>query len=204
MTSFKQYHDLYLQTDVLLLSGVFEQFRSFAKNTYDLDPLHYYTLPGFSWEAMLKMTTACGNTDHLDLITEPEQFLFIKKGIRGGISMISNRHAVANNPDVPNYDPSKPTNWLTYLDSNNLYGWAMCQPLPKGNFRFLPPNELKKFDINIPQLNDEKGYILEVDLSYSSELHELHNDYPLAPERLVVKEEMISDYGRHLAKKTRR
>ena len=77
----------------------------------------------------------------------------------------------------------------------------MCQPLPKGNFRFLPPNELKKFDINIPQLNDEKGYILEVDLCYPSELHELHNDYPLAPERLVVKEEMISDYGRHLAEK---
>ena len=122
MSSFKQYHDLYLQTDVLLLSDVFEQFRSFAKNTCDLDPLHYYTLPGFFWEAMLKMTTTCGNTDHLDLITEPEQFLFIEKGIRGGISMISNRHAVANNPDVPNYDPSKPTNWLTYLDANNLYG----------------------------------------------------------------------------------
>ena len=117
--------------------------------------------------------------------------------------MISNRHAVANNPDVPNYDPSKPTNWLTYLDANNLYGWAMCQPLPKGNFRFLTPNELKKFDINIPQLNDEKGYILEVDLCYPSELHELHNDYPLAPEQLVVKEEMISDYGRHLGRKTR-
>ena len=48
MTSFKQYHDLYLQTDVLLLPDIFEQFRFFAKNTYDLDPLQYYTSPGFS------------------------------------------------------------------------------------------------------------------------------------------------------------
>ena len=139
MTSFKQYHDLYLQTDVLLLSDVFEQFRSFAKNTYDLDPLHYYTLPGFSWEAMLKMTTTCGNTDHLDLITEPEQFLFIEKGIRGGISMISNRHAVANNPDVPKYDPSKPTNWQTYLDANYFVWMGHVSTVAKGEFPFPTP-----------------------------------------------------------------
>ena len=115
--------------------------------------------------------------------------------------MISHRFAVANNPEVPDYDASKPTNWLQYLDANNPYGWAMMQPPPERNFQFLSENEVSDFDVNVPQVEDEKGFILEVDLHYPSELHELHNDYPLAPERLVVTKEMISEYGKHLSEK---
>ena len=114
MTTFKEYHDLYLMTDVLLLADVVQQFRGLAKREYDLDPLHYYTAPGFSWDAMLKLTTTSRygevTTRHLDLLLNSDQRLFIEKGIRGGISMISNRFAIANNPEVPDYDASKPTN----------------------------------------------------------------------------------------------
>ena len=154
---------------------------------------------------MLKLTTTSlygeKTTRHLDLITDSDQGLFIEKGIRGGISMISHRFAVANNPEVPDYDASKPINWLQYLNANNLYGWAMMQPLPERNFWFLSENEVSVFDANVPRVEDEKGYILEVDLEYPAELHGLHNDYPSAPERLVVNKEMISEYGKHLSKK---
>ena len=85
---------------MLLLADIFQEFRTFAYNTHGLDALHYYTLPGLSWDAMLKMTTThtSGVIDHLDLLTNPEHILFIEKGIRGGVSMISNRYSVAKNP----------------------------------------------------------------------------------------------------------
>ena len=115
--------------------------------------------------------------------------------------MISNRYGEANNPEVPDYDPTKPNTWIQYLDANSLYGWAMQEPLPESNFRFLSTEEIDSFDMNVPQIDDEKGYIPEVDLHYPPELHHLHNDYPLAAERLVVTSDMISDYGKHLAEK---
>ena len=113
------YHDLYLQTDVLLLADVFENFRKTAMATYKLDPAHYYTLPGYSWDCLLKCTNAS-----LELLTEPDMYLFVEKGLQGGISMVSHRHAIANNRYMENFDPSQPDSYLMYLDSNNLYGWA--------------------------------------------------------------------------------
>ena len=133
MTTIKEYHDLYLMADVLSLADVVQQFRGLAKRKYDLDPLHFYTAPGFSWDSMLKLTTTSlygeKTTRHLDLLTNSDQGLFIEKGIRGGISMISNRYAVANDPEVLNYDALKTIYWFQYQDANNLYGWAMMQPL---------------------------------------------------------------------------
>ena len=89
----KDYHDVYLGSDVLLLADVFENFRRTALSTYKLDPAHYLTLPGYSWDALLKSTKVS-----LELITDPDMYLFIEKGLRGGISMVSHRHARANNP----------------------------------------------------------------------------------------------------------
>ena len=88
----KDYHDVYLSSDVLLLADVFENFRRTALSTHKLDPAHYLTLPGYSWDALLKSTEVS-----LELITEPDMYLFIEKGLRGGISMVSHRHAIANN-----------------------------------------------------------------------------------------------------------
>lgn len=113
------YHNLYLKTDVLLLSDVFENFRDICMESYHLDPAHFYASPGLAWEAMLKM---------LQLLDDIDMVLMIEQGVRGRVSMISKKYSKANNPMVSDYDPSKPNIWLTYLDMNNLYG-TMSMPL---------------------------------------------------------------------------
>ncbi len=197
MKTMKDYHDLYLLTDVLLLSDVFENFRDMSMNYYKLDPLHYFTLPGLSFDACLRMTDV-----ELDLITDPEQMLFIERGIRGGVSVISNRHGAANNRyDPDNYDPTLPSSYLMYLDCNNLYGHSMSQYLPTGNFNFLTEQQIENFDISTLEPTDETGYFLEVDLEYPMELHDTHNDYPLAPESVKVVKDMLSPYALNLYEK---
>ena len=170
------YHDLYLKSDVLLLADVFENFRNIYQEYYQLDPGHFYTSPGLSWLACLKMTGV-----ELELLTDPDMYLFVEEGLRGGISMITHRHAKANNPYVEGYKPDQPHNYLMYLDANNLYGWAMSQSLPVNNFGWLTPQEIEHLDVMTLPDDGTEGYILEVDLEYPKELHELHNDYPLAP-----------------------
>ena len=176
------YHDLYLKTDVLLLADVFENFRRVCLEYYRLDPCHYFSSPGLSWDAMLKMTGI-----KLDLITDIDMSQFIEKGMRGGISYICTRYAKANNKYMQDYDPSKDSSYIAYLDANNLYGWAMCQKLPSGEFEWVDRMD-----------NGEDGYILEVDLEYPKELHEDHNDYPLTPEKMSVTTEMLSEYCRNI------
>ena len=183
------YHDLYLKTDVHLLADVFENFRRTALSTYKLDPAWYYTLPGYSWDALLKSTEVS-----LELITEPDMYLFIEKGLRGGISMVSHRHAQANNLQMENYDPSQPTSYLQYLDSNNLYGWAMSQPMPTRGFEWVNYTD----QILETPVNSGHGYILEVDLEYPASLHREHNDYPLAPEKLTITKDQMSPYQKML------
>ena len=179
------YHDLYLKTNVVLLADVFQTFRKTCIVSYKLDPLHYYTAPGLSWDALLKHT----NID-LELLTEMDMHLFIEKGMRGGISMVSKRHAKANNPHTADYNPEKENNYIMYYDANNLYGWAMSQSLPYSDFKWKARNKDGKFD----KRQKGKGWILEVDLEYPKHLHKLHNNYPLAPEKLSVKEEWLSSY----------
>ena len=169
-----EYHDLYLKTDVLLLADVFEEFRNICSENYSLDPAWYYTSPGLSWDALLKHSKV-----KLELLTDPDMLLMFEKGIRGGISMISNRHGRANNKYMKEkFDSSQPSKFVPYLDANNLYGWAMMKPLPVGDFHWMTGDELENWG--------EFPCVLEVDLEYPEELHELHNDYPLAPERLKI------------------
>ena len=97
--TFKDYHDLYLKTDVLLLADVFETFRTLSLNIYGLDPAWYISAPGLSWDAMLKHTEV-----NLELISDPDMYLFYEKGIRGGISMISKRYARVNNKFYSDYN----------------------------------------------------------------------------------------------------
>jgi hypothetical protein len=189
--NFKNYHDLYLTTDTLLLADVFENFRDVSMTTYRLDPAHYLTTPSLTWDACLKYTNV-----ELELITDPEIFLFFESAMRGGISAISNRYARANNPylEPKDYDSSQPHSYIYYLDANNLYGWAMSQCLPVGGFRFLPEEEISKIDFaNVPD-DSETGFVVECDLEYPSELHETHNDYPLAPDHVMVTEAMLSPF----------
>jgi len=133
----------------------------------------------------------------LELQTDLDMHLFIERGMRGGISTVSKRHARANNPLVEGYNAAKPTNYITYLDANNLYRWAMSRPLPKSGFhwkRTMPTEEqIMKIGAHM-----KKGWILEVDLEYPEELHETHNDYPLVPEKKATDLREMSEYQRRL------
>ena len=174
MKSMRDYHNLYNKTDVLLLADVFENFRKVCKKNYDLDPCWYYTAPGLAWDACLKLTGI-----KLELLTDLDMLLLFEKGVRGGISMISTRHGKANNKYMgEEFDETKPSMYIIYVDANNLYGWAMCKKLPTGGFKWMTKEELENWR--------SCACILEVDLEYSKELHDLHNDYPLAPERLII------------------
>lgn len=136
MQNIGDYHDLYLRTDVLLLADIFETFQNTSLQEYGLDPAHYYTSPGLSWHALLKKTGV-----ELELLTYYNMHLFIEKGLRGGTCALPKRYAKTNNPMVEGFDRSKPPTWITYLDANNLYGWAMSQPLPTDGFEWVKDTE---------------------------------------------------------------
>ena len=121
----KDYHDLYLTLDVTLLADVFENFRDMALREYKLDPAHSWTVPGFPWNCALKMSKI-----ELELITDPDTFLFFENSIRGGISTVSHRYSKVNNTYLSDYDPNLPSQFLIYFDSNNIYGYALSKPLP--------------------------------------------------------------------------
>ena len=196
LKSMGEYHDLYLKTDVLLLVDVFENFRKTCIQYYKLDPCHYFTSPGLSWDAMLKMTDI-----RLELMVDIDMFQFIEKGMRGGVSYIANRYGKANNKYMKEYDEKTPSKYIMYLDANNLYGWAMSQHLPTGGFRWMTERQTNNIDLAKYNDNSKKGLILEVDLEYPKELHDLHNDYPLAAEKVKVNKDMLSSYCQKIANK---
>ncbi|GET55718.1 uncharacterized protein LOC110249295 [Rhizophagus irregularis DAOM 181602=DAOM 197198] len=190
----QDYHDIYLKTDVLLLADIFQNFREMALKKYGLDPLWYYSTPGFAWDALFLMTG-----QRLDLITDQDMYMMVEQGLRGGISMVSKRYARANNPGMGEgkWTADKPKSSILYLDANNLYGWAMLQYLPTGNFHWIKEeNELSNIQRQIEsnEIPDDssEGYILKVKLEYPQALHSQHTDYPLAPERMKVKKEWLS------------
>ena len=191
-----EYSDLYLKSDVCLLADVFENFRDVCLLYYKLDPAHYFSSPGLAWDAMLKMTGV-----KLDLISDINMENMIQMGMRGGISTIIHRHERANNKYMKDYDPDKESSYLMYLDANNLYGWAMCQKLPIGEFKW--KNKFKMSDYTAktaPSASDssDKGCIIECDLEYPSSLHDLHNMYPLAPEKMLITDDMLSPYCKQI------
>ena len=190
------YHNLYLRSDILLLADVFENFRKTCLEYYKLDPCHYFTSPGLSWDSMLKMTNI-----KLELMTDVDMFQFIEKGLRGGISYIANRYGKANNKYMKEYDEKAPSKYIMYLDANNLYGWAMSQYLPTGGFKWLTEKQINNLNLAKYQEDSNKGLILEVDLEYPEELHDAHNDYPIAAEKIKVAGNMLSDYSQKIAKK---
>ena len=142
-----------LKTDELLLTDTFEKFINWLLKYYGLDPCHYFSSPGLSWDAMLKMTGI-----ELELISGICMHLFIEKGIRGGISYIAKRYSKANNKYMTDYDNSKDFIFIIYLDSNSLYGWALSKYLLYGGFKWLSQEErISK--------NSLDGWILELDLN---------------------------------------
>ncbi|CAB4445979.1 unnamed protein product [Rhizophagus irregularis] len=125
MKSFGEYHDLYLETDVLLLADVFMNYTIICLQDDGLDPSHYVSAPGMFNDSLYKSSGA-----ELKLMTDMDEYLMVEKGIRGGMTMASHRYAKANNPKCPDYDSSKPTTWTLYEDMNALYSGAMTQYMP--------------------------------------------------------------------------
>src|SRR3989442_1921856 len=200
MKCLRDYHDLYLKTNVLLLADVFENFRLLSFQNYGIDAAHFITTPGLTMCAALKFTNV-----HLELLTKIDMLNFFEGGIRGGVSCIMNRYGKANHPSLPDYDATKLNRFIMYLDMNNLYDTAMIDPLPVSDFRWLSWPEMKKlvYVDGIQSVPDdaEIGYALEVDLVYPHYLHDKHNDYPLTPGDLNITAEMLSPYTKHLLNK---
>ena len=184
MKTFKEYHELYNITDVLLLADVFENFRDLCLKIYGLDPVYYFTAPGLAWDACLKMTSV-----KLELLSDSNMLLMFEEGIRGGISIISNRYGEANNKYMrKGFNKNKPSKYLMYLDANNLYGCAMSEKLPTHGFKWLLDREIGKlFNNQVLQVWEKIPCILEVDLEYPENLHDLHNDYPFCSEKVKCK-----------------
>lgn len=194
--TFRDYHDLYLKCDVAQLADVFEAYRDVALNGYGLDPCWYFSAPNMAWDAMLKKTGV-----ELEQLTDSQMYEFFERGMRGGISMISHRHAKANNPYLKSYDPSLPHSFILYLDANNLYGWAMLNKLPYKGFQWLDTAHLNEASLLAFDCSGDDGMTVEVDLEYPAHLHDLHNDYPLAPEKMAVTPSMVSPFNAAIAAK---
>ena len=177
------YHDLYVQSDTLLLADVFENFRKACIKTYELDHAHFISLPGLAWQACLKKTGV-----ELELLTDYDMLLLIEEGIRGGICHAVHRCAKANNRYMKKYDKSKESSYIQYLDTNNLYGAAMSEKLLINGFKWV--NDIsginEKFVKSYDKKNSDKVYILEVDVDYPSKLHKLHSDMPFLPEKMKI------------------
>ena len=177
------YHDLYVQSDTLLLADVFENFRNKCIEIYELDPAHFLSAPGLAWQACLKKTEV-----ELELLTKIDMLLMVQKGIRGGICHAIHRYAKANNKYMKNYDKDIESSYLEYLDANNLCGWAMFQKLSVNGFEWV--EELSKFKedfIKNYYEDSNKGYFLEVDVGYPN-LHNLHSDLPFLSQRSKIKD----------------
>ena len=173
------YHDLYLRADLVLLANVYEAFRDTCLKHYKLDPVHFYTSPFLAWKACLKRTGI-----RLELLTDPDMLLMFEQGIRGGITQAVRKYTSANNKYMGDkFNPNEDTTYLQYLDANILYGWAMSQPPPTGGFKWVDanPNEISEL-----ATRTDKGYVLEVDVSYPKDLHDSHNDLPFRCERMEI------------------
>ena len=187
-----------MKTDVLLLANVFENFRETCYKYHELDSLHYYSAPGLAWDACLKKTKI-----QLELLTDVDMNLMIDEGCRGGMSIITQRYAKANNKYISNkYNRNEESSFIKYLVANALYSWAMTQLLLNGGFKWIKPEDYNlEQDLIDTEINTENntendteiGDILEVDLEYPESLHDAHNEYPFCCEHINIWKDELSD-----------
>jgi len=193
--TFKDYHDHYLRLDVCLLADVFESFRSLTMLHYKLDGPRYVSLPGLSFDAALLKTGV-----KMDLLNDPNMYLFFEQALRGGLSGTIHRHATADNKYI-NEDGKNPENpcYIIYKDAVNLYGYAMVDDLPVSDFKWMDNTEIQNLHNNIIKNNKcEQPCYLEVDIEYSRNLHKTHDDYPLCAETKKVNNKDLSDYQKNI------
>ena len=171
--TFREYYDLYLKLDTLLLADICQSYKNTSLKIYGLDPFHFVSAPSLAWQAALKYTGI-----KLKQLNDLDMHDFIKQGIRGGVSYVARKYSEANNIYMQEYDNTKESTFINYTDANNLYGWAMLQSLPVGGFKWVETTTLFPIKKN-------QGHIYEVDLEYPEDLHNFHNDFPLAPDKMT-------------------
>jgi len=199
----EDYQNIYVRSDVALLACVMENTRNMLYNKYSLDLSHYVSLPMVASDACLKYTN-----QKLDLITDPTMHLWVEEMIRGGFCGTGSIRATqANNKYMSNYDSSRPSTYISYVDATNLYGWAMSQPLPTTNINWIPEDQIIRLRtapsrfINAIPAENEVGYIFEVDLRIPEHLHDKFNDYPPCPVTRKVDEGDLAYYQQELKDK---
>ena len=199
--TFRDYMLRYLELDVRLLADVFEEFRSMSLREDGLDPVHFVSLPGLTFQSAFKMT---GETIHL--LQDPHMFNLFERGIRGGLTFVNTHHAQEQIVRVGDKDMKE---ILLYIDQNNLYGAAMSEFLPHSDFYSLNDEEITQTfpdQSHIESLDTEGdvGYLFEVDLHYPPHIHKATSDFPLAPESDRIRDSMLSPYMRELYKSIQR
>ena len=210
--SLKEYMALYLLNDICLLADVFQAFRNNSLEEYQLDQGYFVSAPQLAWNALLK---------HIDrlipLITDLEMYRLMQPNIRGSICHASFRYAGASNKLMGSlYDPRQPTSYIMEVDAHNLYGWAMSQEMPDGDFEWLSQDECRELGLlfnyadgrmaifdtglfdNREKEENKKSFIFEVDMEYPPELHERDGDYPLAPEVMTIEPEITGEKQHNL------
>ena len=189
--TFLDYHNLYLSSDVLLLTDIWESFKASCYKNYQLDPTYYFTLPGYGFDVMLKYTGV-----ELELFTDINYYEFMEKGIRGGLSQISTRYAKANNKYMRLYDPEQEESYIVYLDANNLYGGSMNEYLPYGGFNLYDTNidVWNKYRIMSMDNEGNDGANLEVDIHIPEKFHDYMNNYVPFPESIKIKKENLNGW----------
>ncbi len=213
--TFKDYHDLYLYQDVLLLADVFENFRDVCLNQDQLDPCNYISLPQYTMDSAfifanktpkIRDETGIQRPFAIELFTrdQHDMYMFIEDSIRGGVSMIPGRYSKANHKYLENFIPNEESKHIYYYDANNLYGYAMIQKLPIGGYRWVNGKEFewKSKYYNMIEDHSSIGYIYEVDgyFPICSDVEKNHEDpnctcnhdylkdFPPVPEKLTVEE----------------
>ena len=176
-----------------MFANVFEKFRDKCLAIDKLDPAYYLSAPAFSWHSGLKMT---GQT--LELLTDENMLLLFEKGIRGGICNAICKYAKANKKYMKNYDSSKKSTYLMYVDANNLYGYAMCKKLPTGNFKWVEDLSIftKDFIKNYSE-DSNTGYLLVVDVKYPENLYRDHKYLPFLPDKTKINKVKKLTYDSH-------
>jgi hypothetical protein len=179
--------ELYCKSDVYLLAECFISFREEVIREFELDPVHYISLPQLAFDCMLKMTGVA-----IECLSDIDMILFLESAVRGGVSFISQRHCEAPEPEAA--QPTDPK--LLYIDANNLYGYSQSCPQPVGLYRWLTDEEIQAKDWTVYDHDSDIGYILEVDLTYPRKLHKSHNSLPLAPHRMIIDETILSEFSK--------
>ena len=189
----KDYLEIYLKADVLLLADCFENFRDNCITGYEIDPSHYFSSPHFTFDAFLRHSRIT-----LELFSDVNMYLFVMQGIRGGMSMVSKRYSKANNKYLPEFDPNLPSKFILYLDTVNLYGRAMQEYLPLKDFEWMDQDELIVEELMKLPFDGKVGCIVECTLLYPFILHEDHSDYPLAPVKTKINYHELSPLARSI------